>query len=60
MCYAQVGIGTITPSETLHVYGTTRIDNLKPNHLNSIKINKRFNKCTFQKKKPQSTPIFRH
>ena len=35
---AQVGIGTVTPSETLHISGTARIDNLTPNNLNSSKL----------------------
>jgi|GEM_PF-6185034 len=30
---AQVGIGTVTPQETLHVAGTTRVDSLGPTNL---------------------------
>lgn len=35
---AQVGVGTTSPQETLHIDGTIRADNLTPNVSNSIKL----------------------
>jgi len=34
--YSQVGIGTVSPQETLHINGTARVDSLQSNNQNSV------------------------